>query len=231
MHLLGRSRPLHLFGPPGLDEIITIQLKYSSTILQYPIHFHYLNGSEPEVILNEEAYTVTALPLHHRIPCHGFLFKEKEKSRRINKNTLPEDIALEHLSRLRDGEDIYDEEGVLLYLNKDYTFPPKKSLSYAYCSDTAYFEPLLDSIGEVDLLYHESTFDNSLKSRAIETFHSTAADAATIAKKANVGKLIIGHFSSRYRDLDILLEEASAIFPNTVLGKEGLHVTIDDQVI
>ncbi|MBX9851125.1 MAG: ribonuclease Z [Cytophagaceae bacterium] len=227
MHLNGRQRELHLYGPPGLNEILTLQLKYSETILSYDIHFHELDAKESKTILDLDNLTVQTIPLNHRIDCCGFLFKEKPKKRRINKETLPPETSLLNIIKLKNGEDVYEGEKLVLK-NEEMTFPPRKSRSFAYCSDTRYTETILPMIKDIDLLYHESTFLDDMKERAIETFHTTALEAATLAKKANVKRLIIGHFSSRYKELEPLLEEAKTVFTNSSLAIEGNNFSVSD---
>ena len=157
----------------------------------------------------------------------GFLFREKPKKRRLIETKLPLLISLLQKVALKKGEDIVDSEGNSIK-NETVTLPPKKSLSFAYCSDTAYLESIIPLIKDIDLLYHEATFHSSLLERATLTFHSTAEQAATIALKANVGKLIIGHFSSRYKDVLPLLEEAKNVFPATVLAEEGKSYIVNE---
>ena len=227
MHLNGRKKELHLYGPPGLNEILTLQLKYSDTILSYDIHFHELETKVSNTIVDLDNLTVQTIPLNHRINCCGFLFKEKPKKRRINKELLPAETSLLNIIKLKNGEDIY-EDGKLIFKNEDMTFPPRKSRSYAYCSDTRYTETILPFIKDIDLLYHESTFLDEMKERAIETFHTTALEAATLAKKANVKRLILGHFSSRYKELEPLLEEAKTVFVNSSLAIEGNNFSVSD---
>ncbi len=221
MHLQKRTNDLHLYSNNGLDEIITIQLKHSRSTLNYNIVFHPFHSDERTILFEDEVMSVETIPLRHRIPCSGFLFKEKTKTRRMDKTKLHDGMLLQHIASLKMGYDIADETGNLIYRNEDYTLPPRPSFSYAYCSDTAYNEKAIEQLQGVDLLYHESTFMESEKDKAIETFHSTAADAARIAKAAAVKKLALGHFSARYKDLDSLLEEARAVFPDTSLAIEG----------
>jgi ribonuclease Z len=221
MHLQKRVNDLHLYSNPGLDEIITVQLKHSNSVLNYNIVFHPFSSDERTIIFEDEAMSVETIPLRHRIPCSGFLFKEKIKTRRMDKTKLNDGMLLQHIASLKMGNDIVDEAGKMIYRNEDYTLAPRPSFSYAYCSDTAYNEKIIEQIKEVDLLYHESTFMESEKEKALETFHSTAGDAARIAKAAGVKKLALGHFSARYKDLDPLLEEARTIFPDTSLAIEG----------
>ncbi|PZR38953.1 MAG: ribonuclease Z [Azospira oryzae] len=221
MHLQKRSNELHIYSTPGLDEIITIQLKHSQSVLNYAIHFHSFHSEEQTILFEDEVMTVETIPLRHRIPCSGFLFKEKIKTRRMDKTKLQDGMLLQHIASLKMGNDIKDEAGNMIYRNEDYTLAPRPSFSYAYCSDTAYNEKAIEQLRGVDLLYHEATFMDSEKEKALETFHSTAADAARMASAAGVKKLALGHFSARYKDLDPLLEEARAIFADTALAIEG----------
>jgi ribonuclease Z len=226
MHLNKRTEDLYLFGPTGIAEILTLQFKYSDTRLHYKIHFRELTQSR-EMIFENENLTVETIPLNHRIQCTGFLFREKPKRRRLNKAVLPENLSLSQIVRLKKGEDIVNAQGNLIYKNEELTLPPKKSRSYAYCSDTRYHEPIIAQIAGVDLLYHESTFLEVEAQRASETFHTTARQAAQIAQQAKVQQLILGHYSSRYKDLSPFLEEARSIFPNTILSIEGEDIEVN----
>jgi ribonuclease Z len=228
MHLHGRTKDLYLYGPPGLDEIITLQFKYSETFLNYKIIFKELETEKIATIYETDHLTIDTIPLKHRIKCCGFLFKEKPKKKRINKDILPPGILLQEIVELKNGNHIYDENGKIKFKNEDYTLPPRRSRSYAYCSDTAYTESFIPQIKNIDILYHEATFLQDLKLRANETYHSTAIDAATVALKANVKQLLLGHFSSRYKDIEPLLTEARTVFPNTYLATEGETFTIRD---
>ena len=221
MHLYGRKNRLYLYGPPGLSDILSLQLKYSDTTLNFPIQFYEWEPGVQKVIYESAKITVTAFPVSHRIACSGFLFREKPKSRRINKNLLPSGITTSQIIKLKNGEDLYDQDGRLLYENEHITLGPRPSYSYAYCADTKYDESLLDVIKGVDMLYHEATFMEDMHERAGLTFHSTAAQAALLAKKAGVGKLILGHFSTRYKDLSPVLQEALTVFKESYLGTEG----------
>ncbi len=221
MHLYGRKSPLHLFAPPMLKEIINLQLQASGTVLSYPLIFEPLHTAQKEMILNHTKFTVEAFPLNHSIECYGFLFREKPKERNIIKEKLPENILIQHIVKLKSGKDVMDENGAVLYRFREMTRPPRKALSYAYCSDTSYDEALPDVVSGADLLYHEATFGEDMADRALQTQHSTAKEAATIAKKAMVGKLLIGHYSTRYKNLEPLLNDARSIFPETYLAIEG----------
>ena len=221
MHLQRRSNDLHLYSHRGLDEIITTQLRYSRSSPSFKIIFHRLEKDVREIIFDDNLLTVETIPLSHKIRCSGFLFREKPKQRRIDKSTLPPNLTVQQLGGLKAGNDVQDESGNILYRNADLTLPPKRSRSYAYCSDTAYHEPVIEQIKDIDLLYHEATFSLQDEPRARDTLHSTAYQAATIAARSNVKKLIIGHFSGRYKDLNVLLEEAQKVYPNTELAQEG----------
>jgi ribonuclease Z len=228
MNLYGRTNPIYLFAPPGLDEIIQIQLKYSETILHFPIHYTTLDSNKSVHIVDHPFVDVYTIPLEHRICCNGFLFKEKQRPLKINKSKLPEALSLLEIAQLKQGFDVIDENGTIKAAVQDICMPTRKARSYAYCSDTRFTDSFLALIHGVDLLYHESTFLEELLDRANKTYHSTAKQAATIAKQAQVGKLVIGHFSSRYYDIEPFLHEASSIFPNTVLGIEGSSFRITD---
>lgn len=227
MHLLRRTTPLNIYGPKGLDQIITTQLKYSDSALNYQINFHTLSGQR-ELLLDTNLLTVHSFPIYHRIPCVGFVIKEKTKPRRIIKETIPDDIKLEELANLKKGKDVLDREGKVKYANSKYTRPPRKSRSYAYCSDTKYDERIIEHIKGVDLLYHEATFLKEKELWAAETFHTTTAQAGKIASKANVGELLIGHFSARYKDLTVFLNETKTEFERTRLAIEGETISIPD---
>lgn len=229
MHLFGRKKKLQIFGPPGLNEIISLQLKYSQSNLNFKIILHELENDAPAVIFENEFMTVETIPLSHRVFCNGFLFREKPKPRKINKEKLPENFPLRNILKLKKGEDVLDDNEQIIYKNEELTLPPKKSHAYAYCSDTRHNEDIIDQIQKVDLLYHESTFMDDMQERAEQTFHSTARQAADIALKAEVGKLILGHYSIRYKDLTPLLEEARSVFPDTILGLEGEDVILAKQ--
>jgi ribonuclease Z len=221
MHLLGRTNELHLYAFPELKQIIDIQLKASNTKLSYPLIFHLLKCDISEIIFEDDRLFVETIILNHGIPDCGFLFREKKHERNMKKNVLNKlNIPFTEFGKIKKGEDYTDDNG-RLYKNADITIEPPKPRSYAYCSDTKYFEPVVEQIKDVDLLYHEATFMEEKKTVAAQRFHSTAKQAGKIAKKANVRKLIIGHFSARYKDLNLLLEEAKKVFSNTFLAEDG----------
>lgn len=227
MHLMGRNKPLNLYGPKGLQEIITLQLKYSDTVFNYEVNFHEIDTEKHQLIHEDELVTVHSIPLDHRISCSGFLISEKPKSRRIIREAIPEDFSIRNIIRLKKGEDVYSDEGDLLYKNEDVTLPPRQTFQYAYCSDTKYNESIIPIIEGADMLYHESTFLEEHMDRASTTYHSTAKEAANIAKKANVGKLLLGHFSARYKDIEPLQEEAREVFKESYLAIEGEEFILD----
>ncbi len=221
MHLQRRVSDLHLYSPRGLDEIILLQLKHSKSVLNYEIHFHPFNPDEAVLIHEDVALTIHTIPLIHKLPCAGFLFQEKKKPLKLNKQKLIPGMLLQHLAKLKTGADVYDDTGKLLYLTSNFTLAPTPSYSYAYCSDTAWNEKMIEQLRDVSLLYHEATFMEEERSKAHETKHSTATEAATLARRCNAGRLLVGHFSARYRELEPLLLEAQAIFANTHLAIEG----------
>lgn len=227
MHLMRRETDLHIYAPKGLDDIITLQLKHSKSALRYTLIFHCTQPQNQALIFEDDALTIETIPLVHKIPCCGFLFREKPKPHRIDKGKLPSGILLQHIIILKSGQDVFDERGNLLYRNEAYTLPPRHSFSYAYCSDTAFTEKISKQIHGADLLYHEATFMEDEKDKAIETKHSTAKEAALQAKQSQVKKLLIGHFSARYKELLPVLEEARTIFPETELAIEGETIDLE----
>ena len=227
MHLQGRTDDLHLYSQPELKEMIDIQMLHSQTHLRYNIVWHFLDPATPAKIYDDEDLEVYTIILSHRIPCTGFLFREKQKLRKLIREQLIHfNIPVNAYGDLKNGKDYVDEKGRVIP-NIELTSDPRNPRSYAFCSDTIYDETLVPTLKNIDLLYHESTFLSDKADRAKETFHSTAAQAATIAKMAAVKRLIIGHFSARYKNLYPLLEEAREVFENTTLAVEGDRFTIE----
>jgi ribonuclease Z len=221
MHLLGRKNELTIYGPKELEEIITIIHKHSDTYLNYPVKFVHTQNAVKHLIFEDEKVEVYSVPLRHRIATTGYLFKEKPLPRNIDKYKLEKlNVSFAEIHKLKLGLDAIDNNGNSIK-NVDLTIDPPNSRSYAFCSDTRFFEELASDIQNVDLLYHESTFLEEKQDRAKHTFHSTAKQAAKMASLANAQKLILGHFSSRYSDLDEFLTEAQSIFENTELAIEG----------
>ena len=216
--LLGRDTPLHIHGPKGIEEFIMTQLRLTESNNSYQIIFNELHTKESVLVFEDDKVEVFSIPLNHRVYTNGYLFREKKKPRKLNIDTIEEfpEIEICDYQNLKNGKDFILESGEII--PNDYlTFEAQKSLSYAFCSDTKYKPNIVPIIKEVDLLYHEATFLHELKDLATYTGHTTAKEAAMIAKEANVKKLVIGHFSNRYHDYSVLLDEAREIFPNTFL--------------
>lgn len=229
MHLLKRSHDLHLYAQRGLQEIIIAQLKCANSTLNYKIIFHELDPHKLQLLFENDHLSAHSFPLNHRVPCCGFLFKEKPKPFRIDKEKMPPDIPLQAIFRLKQGQDYTDEQAGIIYKKEELTLPPKKSRIYAYCSDTCYDERIIPYIKGADLLYHEATFLAEEEKWAGLTFHSTTRQAGSIAKAARVQQLVIGHYSARYKDLTPFLNETTPIFPNTRLAVEGETIEVSDQ--
>lgn len=221
MHLLGRTDPLHLYAEEGLKNILEANNLHSRTFLQFQVIFHPVNPGQSEVLYEDKKIVVKSFPMKHSIPCCGFLFEEKPRPRKLIKEQLEKyKVPIADMESLKAGADFKTVSGEIIP-NDAITLPPQASRKYAYCSDTVYFEDIIPVIAHADLMYHEATFTEDMKDRAKQTMHCTAKDAATIALKADAKKLIIGHFSARYKELTPLLEEAQQVFPDTVLAEEG----------
>ncbi len=219
--LLGRNAPLYIHAQPDLETILQPQLDYFCKDLPFQVVFKSFNPKESELIYEDKQVEVTTFPVVHRVPTVGFVFKQKEEERKIRKEFIfSHQPSIKQMLGIKKGEDFIDEDGNELP-NSDITLDPPKAKAYAFCTDTRYTEKILPFINGVDALYHEATFTKDKVDLAKKTFHSTAEQAATIAKKAAVNKLLIGHFSSRYNDLKELLEEAKTVFPETYLAIEG----------
>lgn len=217
----GRTESLILIGPQGLDEILSVQLRYSQAFLNYALDFRCTDPVKHEEIFSNEKISIKTFPLRHRIPCTGFLISEKPAPRKILAEKLPSGFPLPYFKMLKEGLDVTDELTGKTYPSREYTADPEPPRQLAYCSDTIYDPDIIQHVENADLMYHESTFTSELENRAQITFHSTAAQAADIARRAGVKKLVIGHFSSRYKVLDNFLIESQAVFPDTVLAEEG----------
>ena len=219
--LLTREADLHIYGPKGLKEVITLQLKLSDSWTNYKLIFHELTSKESQLIFEDDKVEVHTIPLNHRIYTNGFLFKEKEGERKLDMNSVQKaNINMSYYRKLKKGADVVNEDGVLID-NKKVTLPPIPAKSYAFCSDTAYNEAMLSLIKDVDVLYHESTFLEKNENLCTPTKHSSAKQAATIAKKANVGQLILGHYSTRYDNISLFRDEAQTIFQKVDLADDG----------
>lgn len=219
--LLNRATDLHIYGPTGIKEIIKLQLRLSNSWTNYGLHFHELDSNESQVIYEDEKVTVKTIPLKHRIYTNGFLFQEKLDKRKLNADAVRNfEIESCYYQNIKNGKDIVMEDGRFIE-NSQLTFDPIPPKSYAFCSDTAYDESILPLLNDVDVLYHESTFLQSEEKLAKKTLHSTAKEAATIALKANVKKLILGHYSTRYENVILFKEEAQTIFSEVLLADDG----------
>lgn len=219
--LLNRTEPLHIHGPKGIREIITLQLRLSNSWTNYELHFHELESDESEVVYEDDKIIVSTIPLKHRIYTNGFLFKEKRGLRKVNAETAEKyNIDKCYYRNIALGKDVPDNKGNLV--NNDLlTFEPVPPKSYAFCSDTMYSETIVPYIKGVDVLYHESTFLDSEESLAEKTMHSTAKQAAAIASLAEAKNLILGHYSTRYDTIGLFLDEAMTVFPNVLLADDG----------
>jgi ribonuclease Z len=221
MHLLGRDKGLTIYGPEQLEQIVRIQLEVGASKLNFDIQFVTLNGKENRLLFEDKLIEIHTFPLKHRIPTNGFLIKEKEKERKIIAEAVAEaGLKLVDLPLLKKGLNSTDEKGRKIDF-EDFTLPPKPSFSYAYCSDTAYWETSVPFIQNATVLYHEATFIEKDLERAKATFHSTAKQAAKIAHLANVGKLLLGHLSARYSDGLEHENEAKAIFEKSEVVEDG----------
>ena len=218
--LLGRETPLNVYGPKGIKAMMEAIFKYTETYQGFEVIFHELSSKNSEKIFEDNRVEVYTIPLDHRIYCNGYLFKEKPKERHLNMKEISKypEIEICDYHNLKRGKDFILKDGYVLK-NEALTTEAEPPVSYAFCSDTRYLESIVPIIKNVDLLYHEATFLHDLKEMADYTGHSTALEAATIAKKAQVGKLILGHFSNRYSDLSVMTDEARQIFPNSFLPK------------
>lgn len=220
-HLLGRTEPLHIYGPRGIKKLIETQLLLTESINYFEINFIELTSQESELIYEDNKMSVWTIPLNHRIYTNGFLFKEKVKPRKLNMdliNLYPEIQTCDY-HNLKLGKDFISEKGEIIK-NEFLTLPPKHSFSYAFCSDTKFIPHIISQIKGTDVLYHEATFLDDLKELASKTGHTTAYQAAQIAKGAKVKLLILGHFSNRYTDLSVFKEEAEKVYPNTIIPEE-----------
>ncbi len=219
--LLGRDTPLHIYGPKGIKDVITLQLKLSNSWTDFPLHFHELTNTESEVVFEDEKVTVTTIPLQHRVYCNGFLFQEKPGDRKLVMSKVQNyDIDQAYYRSIKKGNDVVLDTGEVIS-NQEITDDPKPVKSYAYCSDTKYDEAKLKLIKNSTVLYHESTFLESHKHLCAKTGHSSAIEAATIAKKANVETLILGHYSTRYENIELFKDEATTVFDNVEIADDG----------
>ena len=219
--LLTRETDLHIYGPKGLKELITLQMKLADSWTNFKLIFHELSSKSSELIFEDEKVSVQTIPLDHRVYTNGFLFKEKPYDRKLDINKAKDlNIDKAYYRKLKQGEDVVNEYGELIS-NAKVTYDGQLPKSYAFCSDTAYNEAIIPLINNVDVLYHESTFLEAHENLCAKTKHSTAKQATTIALKAKVKQLIIGHYSTRYGGIDQFKSEASTIFKEVYLAEDG----------
>ena len=220
--MTGRTAPLHVYAPKEFEEYFNLSMELFCKKLEFAVMFHPIETTETKVIYEDKSLTIESIPLEHRIPCCGFLFREKLTTPHIRRDMIDfYNIPISQINNIKAGANWTTTNGDII-MNSKLTIPADKPRSYAYCSDTRYMEQLYKNVANVDVLYHESTYTNEYKDRAKSYYHSTAEEAATVAKKANVGKLLLGHYSARYLNEDIILNEAKAIFPNSFLTNEGM---------
>lgn len=221
MGMLGRTAPLHVYAPRSFAPILKFTLSYFGEGMKFPIEMHVVKVSSPEPVFDAKSFEVYAFPLRHRIETYGYLFKEKEPLLNVRKELIgPHALTLTEIGALKQGRAVTRENGDILD-PETFTYRPFVPRSYAYCSDTAPFPELSEWVKGVTLLFHEATYTSGLKELAEATNHSTASDAALCAAEAGAGRLLLGHYSSRYKDLEPFLEEAQKVFPDTLLAKDG----------
>lgn len=219
--LLGREADLNIYGPKGIKKAITLQLKLGKSWTNYPLLFHELKSNRSQLIFEDEKITVHTIPLDHRIYTNGFLFKEKIGERKLNIDEVRKaNVDMSYYQKIKQGSDVLNKKGDLIP-NDELTFDPDPPKSYAFCSDTVYFKGYIQLIKKVTVLYHESTFLKEHEYLCQRTKHCTATHAATIAKEAEVRKLILGHYSTRYKSIEYFKEEAQQVFDNVVLADDG----------
>ncbi len=219
--LLNRKTDLHVYGPKGVKEIILLQLRLSNSWTGYDLYFHELEGKGSEVLFEDNKVIVSTIPLKHRVYTNGFLFREKPGERKLNIEAVENyDIDIVYYQKIKNGGDIKLDDGRVIP-NAQLTFDPPPPMSYAFCSDTVYDESIVPLIKDVDVLYHESTFLDSEIHLCEKTMHTTAKQAAAIAKMANVKQLVLGHFSTRYSSIELFKEEAKTVFENVELADDG----------
>ncbi|MFS4467720.1 ribonuclease Z [Maribacter sp. 2210JD10-5] len=219
--LLGRDKEMHIYGPKGIKEAITLLLKLGDSWTNYHLIFHELTSKKPELIFEDEKVTVETIPLNHRVYTNGFLFREKLGERKLNVEAVAKyKIDQAYFRNIKKGKEVVQDDGTIVS-NTLLTFDPEPPKSYAFCSDTAFKPDIVPQISKVDVLYHEATFLETEAKLAPKTKHATAKEAATIAEMASAGTLILGHYSTRYKSIELFKKEAVTIFSNTLLADDG----------
>lgn len=227
-NLLGRTSELHVYSPKGLGQMLKPIMDFCNYDMSYQVFFHEFDTNESALIYEDRTVTVTTIPLKHRVPTCGFLFREKQGLRHIRRDMLEAyDIPIAYINNIKAGADFMLPDGEVI-ANDRLTTPPSTARSYAYCSDTMYLPQIIGQVARVDLLYHEATYAAEHEAKARLHYHSTSLQAARIAKNAQVKQLVIGHYSAKYYDESILLEEAQSVFPHTILARENQIITIGD---
>lgn len=222
--LLSHLQEMHIYAPAPLQQIIEMQLKVADNTLSYPLHFHTL--TEPGVLVDNDKIKISCFRTTHRIECYGFLFEEKEGKRKLLIDKVKKlDIPISFYSSLQAGLDYITPKGKRIP-NEEVTADPDRGKKYAFCADTKYDEGIIPHIYGADMIYHETTYLDNMRDKAEQRFHSTTKQAALIARKAMVHKLLIGHFSSKYSTLEMFLQEAKEVFPETELAIEGVTYNI-----
>ncbi len=224
--MLGRTCPLHIYAPGEFEPMLQAQLALFCPGLEYQVVFHAVDTAQCRTVYEDRGVTVTSIPLEHRVPCCGYLFREKATLPHIRRDMIDfYHIPVCQINNIKNGADWTTAEGETIP-NARLTFPAEQPRSYAYCSDTRYIPHLHKLLEGVNVLYHESTYGNDHESRARLFYHSTAQQAAQVARDAHAGRLVLGHYSSRYDDETVLLHEAQAVFPNSLLAQEGLVINV-----
>lgn len=224
--MLERTADLHIYCHAELERLLSPQLEFFCKGMSFQVIFHPFNPGEKKVIYEDRSLTVETIPLRHRLPTCGFLFREKPTPNHINREMIDfHGVPIWMMNRIKNGEDYVKEDGTVVP-NSVLTYPSDPPRSYAYCSDTTFLPRIAEQVKEVTLLFHEATFAESEAVRARQTLHSTAREAAQIAHNASVGQLLIGHFSARYEDEAVLLQEAKEVFPNTLLAYENQRICL-----
>ena len=220
--ILNKEKEIHVYGPKGIKEVVELSLRIAQSHSKFPIIFHELTSKKSELIFEDDKVEVRTIPLNHRIYTNGYLFTEKIKLRKINVTAVQNYSEIEKCDyqKIKEGSDYKLSNGEIVS-NEEITFDPPKPLSYAYCSDTSYLPELKEIISGADLLYHESTFLKDKEDLAKKTGHSTAAQAAQLAKDSHVDQLVLGHYSSRYQNIELFREEAQEYFQNVHLAEPG----------
>lgn len=218
--LTGRDADLHIYGPKGIKEGILLLLKLGKAYTNFPLYFHEIESDEPQLLFEDDKVSVETIPLNHRVYTNGFLFREKPKDRKLNVEAARKaNVDLAYYNKIKQGFDVENRDGIIIS-NAQISFDPPAPKSYAFCSDSFYHPKIVPQIKGVDVLYHESTFLDEHKHLCEKTKHSTAKEAASIAKQAEVGMLILGHYSKRYGNLNLFKKEAEEVFPNVELAED-----------